>query len=311
MRPAPKIRHAVIVAVVLPQLTAPALAQPADTSVQATPQANQAAEVEYAPTPTDLAELLGEGGVETVDLDFYLSVTATNDNPNVPAPEPTVLHWRVRHVEGGIAFYTGREASGGYRAHEEQVYSADGEFVSAQSETARQGSVATIEAVRDGDEVRVVNRYTAAGTINEPSEETFPYRRVEDALPSCWMPLAFAYQLRAGHEAFEMRFSEGLDDGDWRMIAVMRAQDVGTEAVEIGGETFQAHVLMITQTVEMVGEPPEGLPINRANRPVQEMLWHVLEDGTIVRMRMEGEGFAMQADAVTAEAAAALVESFE
>lgn len=261
-----------------------------------------AVDEQVATTPTALTNLLGPDGLDAVESDFYLNMQMNAPGPAEGGPglEDSLMHWRSETEDGRLVFTMRMSDLRGGGNTERYVFTEAGEFLERSRSTFAPGYQSSDTAVREGDEVRTRTQFSIDGEPSESEEETHPYAPMTDTIPSAWMQLAFAYHLREEHEQFVIRMSDDVI-GEMSFVQVFHAEDIGTETVEIAGEAYEAHVLLLTVSTEMDGEPLDGGVDDE-----QTMQMYVLADGSIVRMRAEFDGMTMSADAITAEEAEAM-----
>ena len=253
-----------------------------------------AVDEDVAATPTALAELLGPGGIDAAQYDFYLSM-------QMPGQGSGVMHWHSAIEDDHLVFsMTQAMNDGEMTSVQSHVFTAEGAFVRSSNRTESSDFKSAETTEREGDKVTVVSSYTFGGDAGEPEEAVHDYQRVEDTIPTAWLPLAFAYHLRAGHEQFIVRMTDSVT-GEMPFVQVFLAENIGTEMITIGDEEHEAHVLMLAMSNEVDGEV-----VDAGVEQDQTMQMYVLADGSIARMHMEMEGMEMSAQRVTAEEAEAM-----
>ncbi|XAM00780.1 hypothetical protein OT109_05180 [Phycisphaeraceae bacterium D3-23] len=254
-----------------------------------------------AATPTALADLLGPAGVGGIESDFYLWM-------ELPGQGTGVMHWSTAVDDDLIRFTMINQMNDGEMTSTQyQVFTTEGEFVESGNTMTSSDFHNAQTAVREGEKVRVTNSSSFDGQPGGPaeaSEEVSDYQPVADTIPTAWLPMAFAYHIREGHEQFVVRMTDDVTGREMTFVQVFTAEDIGTEVVEIGEAEHEAHVFMLTMTSEVDGQPADtGEP------EMQMMQMYVLADGSIVRMSAEYDGVAMSAQAVTAEEAQTLMDA--
>jgi len=218
-----------------------------------------------------------------------------------PRIEDSVTHWQMT-VEDGCLVFTMEEwdlKGGGDIVR--QVFTAEGEFVESSDTSFTPGHESTQTMVRDGDMLRVTKSTVEDGEQSEVEESEEDYAPIADAIPMAWFSIAFAYHIREGNEAFQVRGFQDIID-EMNLVIVFTVEDIGTEMVDVNGAQQEAHVMMMAVSLEFDGN---ALGDSEDGGMTSQML--VLDDGTVVGMHMEMGGPVMSARAITAEEAEALI----
>lgn len=204
----------------------------------------------YSPTPTALADLLPEGGIDSVDIRFGIIGTFNQIDP----PLPVYFYTTILGEDGRLVF---RYINGSQNGEEKQrdkgvvIFNSDGLPVMHYSKN--HGFVERTESLSaavDDQLVTFLHRKLNDRIAIPPDDEEPPaferrevsLRYPEGRVPIEWRPLAFAYHLRRGTERFVVRFCYTDNSGD-RLSEYVQA--VGTRTLEIEGEQVKATAVKI------------------------------------------------------------------
>ena len=210
-------------------------------------QVDVPADDENVPTPLTLPELLPEGGIDAVDVDFWLIIKVTYPG-NRPSPD-RFMHWSAKAVGDKLQFVveTGRAQKDKPHSLATTVYTKDGKFVSFH-EISHENGRKTSETdghVEDNELVLETTPFDEAGKAQAVSVEKQPLKVLETTIPSEWFSLVAAYHIR--HGSLGYRF--GRTDIHYRFQhAETRLKDLGTEQVAFDGRDYPAHLLKGTRT---------------------------------------------------------------
>lgn len=201
-------------------------------------------DIENAKTPTTLTELLPEGGIDAVDID-YLMYTRSLKNGK-PRGRDDITHYTVKPVDGLLVFKTDQQSIGvrDSRRTITTSYTAKGELVSYQYNYYRHGYKMMVYEgwVQDGELIINTTRFNADGdAVAEFRERRQSLEPYETAIPVQWQPLVFAYHTRQGSLGY--RFDRA-DLSRNNIGDENRYEDVGTEQIEVDGKKKQAHLLI-------------------------------------------------------------------
>ena len=210
-------------------------------------QVDLPADDENVPTPLTLAELLPEGGIDAVDIDFWLHIKLTYQASRSGADR--FMHWSARAVDGQLVFViqTGRAEDSKPHSLATTVYSKEGKLVSfheVSHEKGRKTSEVTSQII-DGQLKQTTTHYGDAGEVMYAESSILEPDVFKTTIPSEWFSLVAAYHIR--NQSLGYRFAR--TDLHYRhQYAMTRLQDLGTEEVEFEGKTYTAHLLKGTRT---------------------------------------------------------------
>jgi len=212
-------------------------------------------ELEDVQTPLTLPELLPKGGIDAVDVDFWMITEITRDGRR--ALNDRFMRWSAKAVDGKLRFVieTGRADADKPHSFAETIYTKDGRFVSYHQVSSEHGRKVeeTRGEVVNGD--TIVMKTTSYDEAGEPTKTQTTSRSMDffkTTVPSEWFSLIAAYHIRKGSLGY--RFAR--TDIHYRyQHAETKLKDIGTERVEVEGETYDAHLLKGTRTF---GKPGRG-----------------------------------------------------
>jgi hypothetical protein len=254
-----------------------------------------------AKTPTDLIELLPEGGIEKTDVDFWL-VMEMQGPGGVDGQESMYMHWSIKPEDGKLVVQIQQgsgdeDGDGAFGMHKRTVYSAKGRLESFRSEMSFGGfGGQTATGQVEGDELVITTEDAADlalpdGVEIEPAEGDGPQTRrvplkdVEAIITPELMPLVFGYHARQGSLSY--RVPMGDPASEMGEAGTMTVEDMGQEAVEFDGKEHTAHLLSV-KMVQRLGEDGESFE--------QAMRMLVLKDGTIMKMYADQDQIKMTAE---------------
>lgn len=247
-------------------------------------------DIENAATPTKLLELLPEGGIATLDVDFYLAM-GPGDAPG--GGGEMVMRWSVKHVEDQLVFGMINRGGAGNDSSfvtKQEVYGKDGRLVSTDSHM-RYGTFMNQQVVGKvvGDDLLIKTSNKVELNLPQgvelPDQDEEEVRKLslkdyESSVPMSWMPLVFAYHIREGN----LGYTFSSKDYEQDMVQHMTVEEIGIQPMELGGKQVETHVLKITTKYEF----EDDVNID-ADSFEQQMNMHVLADGTIVKIDAKGE----------------------
>lgn len=229
------------------------------------------ADIENAPTPLSLTELLPPGGIEAVQAEFWMRIEASyKDRPM----DVRFIHWHIRPVDGQLAC-TLESGTRDNKLHSisTMTYSKQGKLTAFRSDAHLQGrkTSTTVGEVVDGQLVMKVTSYNAAGK-GTTQPQTRSLQAFEETVPSEWFTIVAAYHIRKGN----LGYSFARTDTAYRFQhAQTSIEDVGTEEVQWGGETHTAHMLL--------GERVFGK--RKPDKPDSKLQYLLLPNGEMMYMR--------------------------
>lgn len=246
------------------------------------------------PTPTNLIELLPEGGMAAAAMDFYLlmEVGAQGENQSM------YMHWQIVPTEQGLSMRVGNGSAeeGGSSNNQVADYGPDGKLKSYLDRNSF-GSDFSMEVTGtvEGDQLTLVTKTKqnipgVEGGHAEDQHTVVDLKAFSDVVPTSWMPLAIGYHLRQENPSFQVRMA---DYGERYGTQIMTFEDIGTEMMDFRGEQTQVHVLIAKMSFEAAGA--EGGEVEIALGQEQVMHLRCLPSGEIVEMKMsmQEQGFEM------------------
>jgi len=243
----------------------------------APPLAAQTEEDEPAQTPTDLAELLGPAGIESLSRDWYLEVTTSGFHD--------VIRYRIVQENDQLHFIRSywnitadRELSEVTRSTFK--YSLQGEFIRIDSLTRKKGIYISWSNVLEDGQVHA----TIAINGEQTHEDVYDLPTSPETIPDHWLPIALAYHIRSGNESWIIQTQT--ENQDRHAGKTYRGIRVGPQMIEFQGEEVEAHAFRIQmQLTDRRFVPievfPEGQEDARAEKE-EGPIALVLADGTVV-----------------------------
>jgi len=218
--------------------------------------------IEDAPTPTALHDLLPEAGVDAVDIAFWLIFSTPRDEDG-DSRDSLFMYWSVQPIGlGRLRFQHvyGTHPPGdegpdrAYLYHKQLIYDADGNIVSYHADFDLPGTDRWVIVGRVvGDDfllTTTLDKGLHLARLNRESR-AIPLSRFDTAVPVEWMPLVIAYHLRRGHLGYRLTTIEFAT----RQVAQTRATDLGIEMVEHEGDRVPAHFIGF----ELAFDPSHGV----------------------------------------------------
>jgi len=242
-------------------------------------------------TPAILDLLLPEGELRMLEMDCYL--LATTQGGQMPGGVNTVCqHWQIIVDDQTITFI--KDESGLVHDYENDrvVFDRHGIFIES-THSFGQKSVfdITTTARRNEGEIDITRHSVSTVTNRDHSEtQSIEYDPDTFVLHAPCLPLALAYHIREEHEDFEIPIGS-LVAMTGEATERLTFQAIGTEAIEIADEQYQAHVFIVSNFFESA--PDENV--------WPDTLFYVLPTGQIVRTVTRHEGATMIAETVTAQ----------
>lgn len=240
-----------------------------------------------ATTPTNIAELIPEGGLQK--MDFFLLM----EEGNFDGPDATFIRWQIEAVDEGLALSINNTSPGeeGFTHMQQMVFSPDGKLKRCSSlmrggGTFENRATGTVE----GDTLTVVNTnkdpgLDGLGGIPADNTDTIDLSAYDDVIPTAAMPLAIGYHLREETLAFEIRMA---DYGGRYGTQVMVFEDIGTEMMDVQGKQERVHVLVGKMSFEIAENDGPNVQVEGPDEQVMHL--RCLPSGEIVQMKMVMEG---------------------
>ncbi|MEO0475368.1 MAG: hypothetical protein AAF085_05245 [Planctomycetota bacterium] len=209
--------------------------------------------IEDVPTPTKLASLLPPGGIDALDINFWLIWSSPDDRGD--KRDSMYMNWRVEARQGWLYIehiygsdYGGRH-EGGFHYRKRFKYTPEGSFDSYFAELHLGGGERqdiTGKIIHDQLVLKTV--HTKRWLVFKPTitERKIPLVTFEDTVPVEWMPLIIAYHIRNGSLGYKVDTLE-LATGETGLTLV---EDMGTELYQYGAQLEIAHFLSIEIGVE-------------------------------------------------------------
>ncbi len=208
-------------------------------------------DIENVPTPVLLKELLPAGGIDAVDVDYWLCMQMTDADGQVLGNQ-SYHHWSIKPVEGRLVFtyqmgYTGVN---GYHKLRRSVYEADGSLVSYQDQMVRStGSLRTVTGQVVDDQLVLETTTDVEAGIQAPADQRrkVPLKVFEEALSPDWLPLVLAYHVRRGSLGFGYATVDVSRNNEKIQSAV---ENLGSEQVQVAGAMVDAHLLRVKKSID-------------------------------------------------------------
>lgn len=207
-------------------------------------------DIENAPTPTNLLELLPEGGIDAVDIEAWVVMKATHNKMPIPSMD-RYSHWSIKPVDGQLVVQLRQCYPEPRRSLTVQryTYTSKGDLV-AYHEIRKSRGVLTADMIGkvEGDELVIKPNPKADGLNASLSRERrVPMKTFETHLPIALTPLIRAYHIRMDHLGYHFATVDLTRNAE--KIA-RTAEDVGTETLQIDGQEVVGHLLMETSQRE-------------------------------------------------------------
>lgn len=201
-------------------------------------------DIENAPTPTRLVELLPEGGFDAVKLDVWTSTTMTMQDGRI-SPLNSYHHWSIKTDAGKLVIELAlcRPMPHGSKTLQRFIYSADGTLEAYHELRESRGKpTADLIGKVEGDEL-VIKPNPEVGILNAnlSRERSVPLATFDTHVPVAWVPLVRAYHMRNGHLGYEYATVDLTRSNEKIKRSV---EDVGSEQVEVAGESVLGHLLL-------------------------------------------------------------------
>lgn len=199
-------------------------------------------DIEHVKTPLTLPELLPEGGVDAVDIDFWLLIKVTHDGK--PSGD-RFMRWSIKPIYGHLVFtfQNGTAGNAKYHRMSTTTYSKEGKLVGYARVVHEHGrkSAEVVGKVVEGKLEITTTSFDKAGKALKPTTETKSLEPLKSTVPSEWFSLVAAYHIRKGSLGY--RFAR-TDLHFHFQHAETVIEDVGVEQVEHNGKKFPAHLLL-------------------------------------------------------------------
>lgn len=231
-------------------------------------------DIENVKTPTKLAELLPEGGIDAVDVEYWLLTKTTKDGFAWGSERYSFC--TIKPIDGRLVFTVqyGYAGANGYHRMSSSAYTADGKLDTYEELMHSRGKIRrklTGKVVED-ELVIKTTIYNNDGQISHDGDtRKVALKDFEGAVPSHWIPLVMAYHVREGSLGYRFT-SIDMSRSNERSDTVV--EDIGTQNVEHNGKPANAHVLMSKRTVP-----------NSRNKTELSTQYQVLENGEVMAMK--------------------------
>jgi hypothetical protein len=245
-------------------------------------------DVEDVPTPLVLAELLPPGGVEAVDVDFWIRIEASYKDRHI---DVRFMRWNIQPVEGQLVFtvQTGTAKSKLYNSAK-TTYTKEGELVGYEKVSYLGGKKtgAIAGSVEDGQLILKTTSYGAEGQATTGTD-TKSLEAFETTVPSEWFSLIAAYHFRKGSLSYSFART---DTAYHFQHADTDLEDVGTEEVQWEGKAYSARML--------IGDRTFGK--GKKDNPDSKLQYLVLPNGELMYTRNLYHGYKFLGYRVSKEA---------
>ena len=244
--------------------------------------------VENVPTPLTLAQLLPPGGVEAVQVEFWMRIEASyKDRPM----DVRFIHWHVEPIEGQLVFtMDSGTADSKLHSSAKTTYSKDGRLTAYSNTSHLKGKKTTevVGTVADDQLVLKTTKYDADGKAST-STQSKSLAAFESSVPSEWFSLVAAYHFQKGSLSYSFART---DTAYHFQHAYTTIEDVGTEQVEWDGQTLNARMLLGDRTFGRT----------RQDEVDSKLQYLVLPNGELMYMRNLYHGYKFLGYRVTKEA---------
>lgn len=242
----------------------------------------QGGDPENVPTPLTLSELLPPGGVDAVDIDFWIRTDASYDGRPM---DIRFMHWSIQPADDNlVVIYDDGKKRGELLEHRRArtTYSKAGKILDYYQISHRNGKkVNEIRGKAEGNELVLKSTDYDINTGREKSSKTTrsSLEPLKTSTPSGWFPLIVAYHIRKG----SLSYSFSRTDLHYNFQhAETSIQDVGTELLEYEGKQVKARLLL--------GERNFGKN-NRPDRVDSKLQYHALPNGELMYIRNLYNGY--------------------
>lgn len=257
--------------------------------VLALPAGGDEIDIENAPTPTRLIELLPEGGIQAVDMDVLTITEAFKNGGRTPTLD-TYTHWRMKPEDGKlvIELISGRPKPRDVTTKQRWVYNAEGEFESYQEVLVSKGSrVADLIGKIEDDQVVIKPNPEVKGLKrNRDLQRSISLEIFKTHVPNAWIPLVRSYHIRAGNLGYNFATVDLIRNAE----KIKRsAEDVGTESLTVGDQAVIGHLILEKRSYKSK---------RKSNSPTQSM---VLKDGGVFSGQSQNGDFTFKTRRATSE----------
>lgn len=245
-------------------------------------------DIENVPTPLTLPELLPPGGIDAVDVDFWMRIEASYDGRPM---DSRFIHWQIKPVDGQLVFTLESGTAGNSKLHScaQITYAKTGELTAYRNVSYLHGKKASEVVGTVVDDQLVLKDTTFEGNGQSVTTETKSLKPFETTVPSEWFSLIAAYHIRKGSLGYQF---ERTDTAYRFQHADTIIEDVGTEQVEWNGKTYTARMLLGKRTFDK----------RKADKPDSKLQYLVLPNGELMYMRNLYFGYKFLGNRVTKEA---------
>lgn len=231
-------------------------------------------DIEDVPTPTSLPDLLPEGGIEAVNIDYWMTMRMYEADGRVTG-DPSYYYWSIKPADGNLVFIhrIGFGGANGFDRVFRSVYTAEGKLVSYRDVYHRKSGMLRVTSGKiEGDKLILQTAQGRGGKDPKPvgRPREVPLSKFDEVLPGEFEPLVLAYHIRRsslGYGYTAIYVSEN------SLMIQTRVEDLGVEKAEVDGQTREAHFLRARK-----------IYMGKNNRERSGTIL-VLEDGTVLSMR--------------------------
>jgi predicted GNAT family N-acyltransferase len=244
-------------------------------------------DVEDVPTPLSLPDLLPPEGLEAVDAEFWMRITASYKDRHI---DYRFIHWHIRHVDGQLVctLESGRSE---IKQHSiaTMTYSKEGKLTAYRNVSHNQGQKTSdvIGEVVDNELILKTTNYRGEQKTTESEKKSLDV--FEKTLPSEWFTIVAAYHIRKGSLSYSFSRSDTAFNFQHAETTI---EDVGTEEVQWDGKTYTGHMLL--------GERTFGSNRQKTN-PDSKLQYLLLPNGEMMYMRNLYHGYKFLGYRVTKE----------
>ncbi|MFK7789455.1 MAG: hypothetical protein AB8C95_08220 [Phycisphaeraceae bacterium] len=208
------------------------------------PSVAEEIDIENAPTPVGLLELLPEGGINAVQLEAWVISTRSNRQGQV-GTLGSYTHWSIKPVDGKLVVQMkqGWAPPRQFSTLQRFIYTAEGELDAYHEIRESQGKPTANMIGKVEGENLVIKPNPEVGVLNISlsRERTVAMETFATHVPVAWMPLVRAYHLQSGHLGYEYATVDLTRSSEKIGRSV---EDVGAEIVTIQGKEHVAHLLL-------------------------------------------------------------------
>lgn len=246
-------------------------------------------DIENAPTPTRLIELLPEGGIQAVDMDVLTITEAFRKGGRYPSLD-TYTHWRMKPEDGKlvIELISGRPKPRDYNTEQRWVYNAEGELESYQEVRVSKGNrVADLIGKIEDDQLVIKPNPEVKGLKqNMALQRSISLETLKTHVPNAWIPLVRSYHIRAGHLGYHFATVDLTRNAEQIKRSV---EDVGTESLTVGDQAVVGHLILEKRSYKSK---------RKSNSPTLSM---VLKDGGVFNGQSQNGDYTFKTRRATSE----------